>query len=45
MNSNKLIKAAALLALVVFMTSCNRGGTGCPFEMDAGLTLLDLFLR
>ena len=45
MNSKNLIKAATLLALVVFMTSCNRGGTGCPFELEAGFQLLDMFLR
>lgn len=45
MNSKKLIKVAALLTLVVFMTSCNRGGTGCPYELDAGFALLEFFLR
>lgn len=23
-----------LLLIVVFMSSCNRGGTGCPYELS-----------
>ncbi|NNF32898.1 MAG: hypothetical protein HKN68_02255 [Saprospiraceae bacterium] len=45
MNSKKLIRAVSFLALVLFLSSCNRGGTGCPFELSAGLDLLQLLAR
>lgn len=45
MNSNKIIKVVALLAVVVFFSSCNRGGVGCPFELEAGFDVLNLLTR
>jgi hypothetical protein len=44
LDLRKLAKVGLLLAMVVYFSSCNRGGTGCPYELDAGLNLLDLFM-
>lgn len=30
----------ALLLLVAIMTSCNRGGVGCPYELEAASNVL-----
>lgn len=40
----KLVKVGLVLLMVVYLSSCNRGGTGCPYELNAGLDLLDLFM-
>ncbi len=47
MNSKKLSKTllfVALAAIVVSMTSCNRG-YGCPYELEASFNILSSFLK
>ena len=45
MNSKKVLKVVGLLAVVLIVTSCNRGGSGCPYELSTGLDLLTLFIK
>ncbi len=35
-----LSKLVALLAVVAIFSSCNRGGVGCPYEMEAATNIL-----
>jgi len=43
MNS-KLVKnlsrVLALVAVVAIFSSCNRGGVGCPYELEAASNIL-----
>lgn len=48
MKSNSIKNLSTLLALfmlVAVMTSCNRGGVGCPYEMEAATNILLNFMR
>lgn len=36
----KFAGAAALLFVVAFLSSCNRGGTGCPYELSAAADVI-----
>ncbi|MEE9438140.1 MAG: hypothetical protein V3V14_04010 [Saprospiraceae bacterium] len=43
MNSKTLKNVKTILALFVIavvLTSCNRGGTGCPYEMEVATNIL-----
>jgi hypothetical protein len=43
MNSKSFKNVSTLLGLlllIVVMTSCNRGGVGCPYELEAASNLL-----
>jgi hypothetical protein len=42
MDFKKIVKVGLILAMVVYFSSCNRGGVGCPYELNAGLDLLNL---
>jgi len=43
MNSKiakNLSRLLALVAVVAIFSSCNRGGVGCPYEMEAATNIL-----
>ena len=43
MNSKSIKNVSTvlgLLLLVAVMTSCNRGGVGCPYELEAATNVL-----
>lgn len=42
-KSLKLIMGLALVVMV--LSSCNRGGYGCPYELEAAGNILGNFLR
>ncbi len=47
MNSKKISKTLvfiALAAIVVSMSSCNRG-YGCPYELEASINILSSFIK
>jgi hypothetical protein len=35
-----LSKLVALVAVVAIFSSCNRGGVGCPYELEAATNIL-----
>ena len=40
-NTVKIVsKLVALLAVVAIFSSCNRGGVGCPYEMEVATNIL-----
>lgn len=43
MKKKNLLKIVALLLVTVFLSSCSRGGYGCPYEMNIGFDLLNWF--
>lgn len=48
MKSSSIKNLSTLLALfmlVAVMTSCNRGGVGCPYEMEAATNVLLHFIK
>jgi len=48
MNSKRLKNLSAVLALLVIvavLSSCNRGGVGCPYEMEAAQNIITSIIK
>lgn len=42
LNSKNITTVFAFLLVVLFLSSCNRGGYGCPYELEAASNLLNM---
>lgn len=39
-SMKNVLRLGALFAVVAFLSSCNRGGVGCPYELSAATDVI-----